>query len=132
VHRPDRVDHVLAGDLDVRQPVVGKGDRAPGDAELGQRRLVVPGEVRAWIAAGPVDQQDRRPCGAVDVAGALEGGLEIGLGDAQRGTRSIDRGVLDRGGGGGQRQQRPQHDHADNRPPHGERKYQLSGGPDSP
>ena len=108
VHRPDRVDDVLAGDLDVVHRVARQLDRAPGDPELVERRLPVPGEVGVRV-------DPRSPgtssTGSTEVAAgspvALQARVELPCGTPSARPRLVTGRVADRAGGSGQTAGRP-------------------------
>jgi hypothetical protein len=87
MHCPDRIDDVLAGDLDIAHRVVGKGDGAERPAQLGQRRLPVPRVLDLRGQRRARNQQDRRPIGLRHAAVALQRSGKLVRRHAQRRAR---------------------------------------------
>src|SRR4051812_43754445 len=72
---------------------MGQRDRAPGDPELGQRRLPVPGEIRLRAVGGARDQQDRASRSRGEAALAAQRGIEVARRDAQRRAGAVGPGI---------------------------------------
>ena len=92
-HRPQRVDHVLPGNLDIAGRMLGQADRAPGPVLRVESPLVVPVEVRLGVQRGAWDEQDGRPPSTGDARGALQRRREPAGRDAQRSTGAVQRGT---------------------------------------
>ena len=99
VHRTDRVDDVLAGDLDVAHGAARQRHGAVRPAQLRERRLPAVAVVGSGVQPGAGDEQDRFVCGARQAARAAQRRGQLGRGDAQRRARPIRRRVRSRGDG---------------------------------